>query len=107
MRSINLNAECDCTKEKKGLQKPVNRTCLFLRAPSLLAYAEQHRWACGGMGAVSSQIKLWVGGPIAILSTQARRACQTRSEETYQGWILCFDLSAIGRNYEMKNKLFS
>lgn len=39
---------------------------LCMHAPSLLAYAEQHRWACGGMGAVSSQIKLWVGGPIAI-----------------------------------------
>lgn len=40
-----------------------------LHAPGLLAYAEQHRWVCWGMGAVSSQIKLWVGGPIAIHRT--------------------------------------
>lgn len=25
-----------------------------------------------------------------LFTTQARRACQTRSIETYQGWILCF-----------------
>ena len=49
----------------------VNHMCLHerLHAAGLLAYAEQHRWACGGMGAVSAQIKLWVGGPIAIQHT--------------------------------------
>lgn len=50
-----------------SVQKALMSLCMH--APSLLAYAEQHRWACGGMGAVSSQIKLWVGGPIAILHT--------------------------------------
>lgn len=52
----------------------VNHMCVLcsecLHAPGLLVYAEQHRWACWGMGAVSSQIKLWVGGPIAIQHTR-------------------------------------
>lgn len=30
-----------------------------------------------------------------LFTTQARRACQTRSTETYQGWILCFGFYAI------------
>lgn len=29
-----------------------------------------------------------------LFTTQARRACQTRSMETYQGWILCFGFYA-------------
>lgn len=30
-----------------------------------------------------------------LFTTQARRACQTRSMETYQGWILCFGFYAV------------
>lgn len=60
--------ETRCEDESGELHVPFCALKLvrLLHAPSLLAYAEQHRWACGGMGAVSSQIKLWVGGPIAI-----------------------------------------
>lgn len=56
------------------------------------AYAERHRWARGGMGAVSTQIKLWVGGPIAIHHAGTYRACQTRSLErrtTAGSWSIC------------------
>ena len=84
-RCLCLAAGPDCTKGetkqyRRNLQtKPVNHMCrspvqselmsLCMHAPELLDYAEQHRWVCGGMGAVSSQIKLWVGGPIAIHRT--------------------------------------
>lgn len=52
-------------------------------------YAERHRWARGGMGAVSAQIKLWVGGPIAIHHAGTYRARHARSlVETHIGWIV-------------------
>lgn len=30
-----------------------------------------------------------------LFTTQARRACQTRSMETYQGWMLCFGYAIL------------
>lgn len=48
---------------------PVQWFLQSLHAPSLLAYAEQHRWVCGGMGAASLATELRVGGPIAIQRT--------------------------------------
>lgn len=57
----------NCKEEiKSDLQMSSHIVPWVLHAPEPLAYAEQHRWMCGGMGAVSAQIKLWVGGPIAI-----------------------------------------
>lgn len=48
---------------------PVQWFLQSLHAPSLLAYAEQHRWVCGGMGAASLATELRIGGPIAIQRT--------------------------------------
>lgn len=80
MRSAHAQDESRVSPLQRGLNP-----CMQWRL--LLAYAERHRWACGGMGAVSTQIKLWVGGPIAIHHAGTYRACQTLTVETHQGWI--------------------
>lgn len=76
----------------------VNHDCLLCSEGSILAcngggwdYAERHRWASGGMGAVSTQIKLWVGGPIAIHHAGTYRACQARCSERRtmaESWLI-------------------
>lgn len=63
-----------------------------LHAPELLAYAELHRWACWGMGAVSTRIKLWVGDPIAIQHTGTQGMSDILHGDILS--ILCFGSDA-------------
>lgn len=69
---------------------PVQWCLQSFHAPSLLAYAQQHRWVYGGMGAASLETELlWVGGPIAIQRTSTWSMSDMPCEDIPGEHIVC------------------
>lgn len=69
---------------------PVQWWLQSFHAPSLLVYAQQHRWVYGGMGAASLETELlWDGGPIAIQRTSTCSMSDITCEDIAGEHIVC------------------